>query len=108
MIRLKELRTAKGMLQREVAEKLNMDRTNYLKYESGAYEPRIDLLWAMADLFGVSVDYLIGRTNEKSPTHEGAELSEVDAELMGLLKRVPPEKRPLLRVFLQAVLSEEQ
>lgn len=59
--RLKELRTEKGWRQKDVAEKLNVSAQVYSNYENGINKPDPDMLAAMADLFDVTVDYLIGR-----------------------------------------------
>ena len=59
--RLKELRTEKGWKQKDVAEKLSVSAQVYGNYENGVNKPDPDMLAAMADLFEVTVDYLIGR-----------------------------------------------
>lgn len=59
--RLKECRKIKKVTQREVAEYLGMTVNAYQKYELSTREPNIAKLNALADYFGVSVDYLIGR-----------------------------------------------
>lgn len=64
-MRLKELRTQRHMLQKDVAQKLGIDRTTYAKYESGASEPNHETLLKLSELFDVSADYLLGR--ELSP-----------------------------------------
>lgn len=61
MLRLKELRTQRHMLQKDVAQRLGIDRTTYAKYESGASEPNHETLLKLAELFDVSADYLLGR-----------------------------------------------
>lgn len=70
MERLKQLRTAAGMTQQDVARLLGVDRTTYVKYENGNSDPSTATLVRLADYFGVSVDYLIGQ-KEKAPTQEG-------------------------------------
>ena len=60
-MRLKELRTQRHMLQKDVAQKLGIDRTTYAKYESGASEPNHETLLKLSELFDVSADYLLGR-----------------------------------------------
>ena len=64
-MRLKELRTQRHMLQKDVAQRLGIDRTTYAKYESGASEPNHETLLKLSELFDVSADYLLGR--ELSP-----------------------------------------
>lgn len=62
--RLKELRADHGMTQRELAQKLGINSVTYLHYEKGQREPPLSLLADMAKCFGVSVDYLLGLTDE--------------------------------------------
>lgn len=66
--RLKELRESKGLLQENLADILEIPRSSIGQYESGESDriPRKDRLEKIADYFNVSVDYLLGRTNEKS------------------------------------------
>ena len=70
MERLKELREGKGLLQKDIAELLGVDRTTYVKYEKGVNEPSNDNLLKLADFFGVTTDYLLGREqNISSPNN---------------------------------------
>lgn len=65
MEQLKILRKQKGLYQKDVATFLGVDRTTYVKYENGVSEPDNDTLVKLAELFNVSVDYLLGReTND--------------------------------------------
>lgn len=63
MIRLKELREKRKLSQVRVAMDLNMNQTSVSRYETGEREADYDTLIAFADYFGVSVDYLLGRTD---------------------------------------------
>ena len=63
MIRLKELRESKGYTQLKVAMDLNMNQNSVSRYESGQREAGYDLLIRFADYYGVSIDYILGRTN---------------------------------------------
>jgi transcriptional regulator with XRE-family HTH domain len=65
--RLEELREKKGMTRKEMAKYLEIDQSTYGKYELGKREPDIETIEALADYFNVSVDYLLGRTDELSP-----------------------------------------
>ncbi len=58
---LKNLRAEKGVLQKDVAKFLGIDRTTYVKYENGNSEPNSEMLIALANYFNVSIDYLLGR-----------------------------------------------
>lgn len=61
MHRLRELREAKGLYQKDVAAAIGVDRTTYVKYERGTSEPSYNILSKLAEYFNVSVDYLLGR-----------------------------------------------
>lgn len=61
-MRLKELRKKKGVSQLRMATDLNTTQNTISRYETGEREPGIDELIKIADYFNVSVDYLIGRT----------------------------------------------
>ena len=64
--RLKELREDKDLTQSKVAHDLNIDQRSISFYEKGKFEPNLDTLINFSIYFGVSVDYLLGLTNEKA------------------------------------------
>ncbi len=61
--RLVELRKEKSYTQQYVADYLNIDRSNYSKYELGKLELSIDMLIALSKLYNVSTDYILCLTN---------------------------------------------
>ena len=63
--RLKELRKEKGYTQNQVAIYCDITEKAYQNYELQTREPKIEILIRIADFFEVSLDYLVGRTNEK-------------------------------------------
>lgn len=65
--RLRDLREDKDMNQKAVAEMLNVHQTTYSDYEIGKLNIPIAALHILADFYNVSVDYLLGRTNIKTP-----------------------------------------
>lgn len=64
-MRLRELRNKSGLTQNEIATKLGVSGQTILNWENGIYEPKINQLIQLADLFNVSVDYLIERKNNE-------------------------------------------
>ena len=64
--RLKELRKAKKMTQRQLADIVFVDCSSVTKWETGKAYPDYEKQNKLATLFNVSVDYLMGRTNELS------------------------------------------
>lgn len=59
--RLLEQRKLNNLTQRQVASALDISQPSYIRYENGAAEPSLESLVRLADLFDVSVDYLLGR-----------------------------------------------
>ena len=64
---IRNLRIDKGLTQKEVAEYLNVKQNTYSQYEIGVLNYPIDVLMMLADFYGVSVDYLLGRTDVSTP-----------------------------------------
>ena len=65
MIRLKELREETPLNMRQTAAKLNIPYTTYVSYEKGEREPNSEMLIVLANYFNCSIDYLVGRSNER-------------------------------------------
>lgn len=64
MVNLKIERIKAGLTQKEVAEKLNVSINTVSNWETGAKKITVDKLLTLADMFGVSTDYLLGRNQE--------------------------------------------
>ncbi len=63
-MRLKELREEKKITQKEVAEAIGGTQSNLAKWEKEKIQPAADMIIKLADFFGVSADYLLGRTDD--------------------------------------------
>ncbi len=63
--RVRELRKGKGETQVQVAAAIGVAEQHYQRFEGGVNLPNIENAWKLADHFGVSVDYLIGRTDKR-------------------------------------------
>ena len=61
--KLKELRTSNKLTQREMAKTLSIAQPSYIRYEQGKAEPTLENLCKIADVFDVSIDYLLGRAD---------------------------------------------
>lgn len=62
--RLTQLRGERGVSQAAVSKALNVSRYTIYSYEKGKTAPTLDGLVALADYFDVTLDYLLGRTEE--------------------------------------------
>lgn len=69
MNRIKELRKSKGYTQSKLANLLNVTQANLSGWETEKWEPDSNALSKLADIFGVSVDYLLGRDETPIPTY---------------------------------------
>lgn len=61
--RLISLRKSHKLTQKQIYESLKMAPTVYKRYELGQHEPAFKQLWSLADYFSVSIDYLVGRSD---------------------------------------------
>ena len=66
-IRIRDLREDKDLKQKDLAEYLQVHQTTYSDYELGRLNVPVAVLHKLADFYGVSVDYLLGRTDVKEP-----------------------------------------
>lgn len=65
--RLRQQRKQRKLTQEDVAQRIGVARTTYAMYEQNSREPDNETLQKLADFFEVSVDYLLGRTDDPSP-----------------------------------------
>ena len=64
---IRSLRIDNGYTQKQIAAYLGISQNTYSQYEIGVLNYPVDALIKLAELYGVSVDYLLGRTNVKEP-----------------------------------------
>ena len=84
--RIKKLRKEKKLSQRELAKKINLSPSTIAMYETGQRKPDTDKLKQIADFFNVSIDYLLGNTDEKKPVDEIIKNEEA-VEIKELMER---------------------
>ena len=69
MLKLSEhllmLRHEKGLKQEDAAKEMGIAYRSYRRYEVGEREPDASTLVRMADFYGVTIDYLVGRTDKR-------------------------------------------
>ena len=63
--RLRECRKARGLAQWQVAVYCDISEKTYQNYELMTRKPKLDILIKIADCYGVSLDYLTGRTEKR-------------------------------------------
>ena len=65
--RIEDLRVDNDLTQQQVANLLHCAREVYRRYEKGTRELPMSYAIILADFYGVSLDYLVGRTDKKQP-----------------------------------------
>lgn len=105
MNRIKQARMAAGMSQKYVAMELGVAGPSVSNWESGKTKPTQENIKALASLFGVSVDYLLGRDDAPSPPAPkidphtyyaekfGPETQRIVDELLAKLQAMPEDRR---------------
>ncbi len=69
--RIRDLREDRDLLQKELADYLQCTQVSYSHYELGKRDIPTDVLIRLADFYQTSVDYLLGRTDVKTPYSKG-------------------------------------
>ena len=64
---IRNLRIDKGFTQKQIAEYLHIKQNTYSQYEIGVLNYPVDVIIKLADFYGVSTDYLLGRTDVDKP-----------------------------------------
>jgi len=65
--RIRDLRIDLGYKQKDIAALLGVSQNTYSQYEIGVLNYPLDAVIKLADLYNVSIDYLLGRTDVKEP-----------------------------------------
>ncbi len=65
--RLRDCRKERGLTQREVSIYCDMTEKAYQNYELGTHEPKVSILVRIAGFYKVSIDYLVGLTDDPTP-----------------------------------------
>ncbi len=103
MEKIKELRLAKNMSQKELAEVLDCNQTAVGKYERGQLEPNITTLNQLADFFGCSIDYLVGREDDFGNVPVKSNLSAQEQELLSAFSKLDVVQRETVLIQIKAV-----
>ncbi len=79
--RIKQLRNEKGITQDDLASYLRISRSTVAGYETGKRKPDTDTLQKIVEYFDVSVDYILGLTDERTPADKIKKALSDDPEL---------------------------
>lgn len=103
MDRIKELRLQNGWRQIDLAERLHAKQQTIGHYETGERGLDANTILKLCDIFGVSADYLLGRTDSK-----GGELSSQDAAMLHAFRSAPPTVQTAITVLLSPYIQNAE
>lgn len=109
---LKSLRQAKNLTQAEAAAQLDVSLSSYQKYEreKNCVIPSLDVLLRLADFYGVTTDYLLGRATGEPDTLDtlAAEfnMSALEKKIVDNYLSLSPDMRGDLMEFLRKTVAE--
>ncbi len=107
MDNLKKLRQEIGLTQQSLANELNTSQQSIYKYEHHITEPDIGMLKNMADVFDVSVDYLIGHSAypHKIEKVQPTDLNQEESSLIEKYRSLPSSSREIILQLLDELLK---
>lgn len=97
--RIKAERIKLGLTQEGLADLCKVTKSAISLYESDKSIPNDEIKGIMADLFGVSLDYLVGRTDFRSPADRVSEAIGADSELFEFWQEL--KERPDLQLLFK-------
>lgn len=110
---LKKLREAKGLTKKQTAAELGISERAYLTYEYGERDPKLDTLQKLADFYGVSTDYLLGRPDAEPPADpidnlvKKMTVQEMEADLMHRWLGLSSKAREAFLQVLRDIVHED-
>ena len=105
---LKELRLNKRLSQQNIADVLKVSARAYQKYEYGTAEPNFDTLSKLADFYGVTADYLLGREPKKEQPIDYEEVKRKTNEIIERIENLPPEHQAFMIKIVHVLSGMEQ
>lgn len=104
--RLKQIRTARGLSQKIVADNAGITAAQVSRYEAGLQTPTEDAIRRIAQFLGVSADYLLGLTDDPSP--KPGELPEMIKRELQRLESIEEKKRKVVELLQEAIKTLER
>jgi len=102
---LRLLRDEKRISQQKLAEMLNTSQQNIFKYEKTDCEPDISTLIKIADIFNVTVDYLIGNSEirDKGAKLNAVALTEQEKLHIKLWRKLPQDIQEKIDMLIESI-----
>lgn len=108
MTRLFELRKERGISQRNMADEFNVSQSTYNNWENSNTQPSIEQLIALARFFGVSVDYLVGNSDDAGTISYISTLSPDERRILDVYSSLPSSLKTAFVTILNAVSDNDK
>lgn len=110
MLRLRELRQDRKLSRLAFAQKMGISESTVGGYENGNRTPNIQLLMKMARYFGVSVDYLIGYTDNPDPFPDSSThlITREERRFVEGFRKLPPADQQLFQQLMDRFPKREK
>ncbi len=99
--RIKDLRKQHNLTQKQLADILFVDQTAISGWENGKTKPDFSKQQLLADYFDISIDYLLGRTNDTKPQSLDEQLDGVEFALFGEMKDMTDAQKKEILDFVK-------
>ena len=107
--RLSELLTDNGLSKRSLANHVSVSAQSVSDWSTGKVQPTADMLIKLADFFGCTIDYLVGREDDFGNVTAGApssDLSEDEKKVLSLFKRMPEARQRTVLDLLEGLSDD--
>lgn len=109
--RIKTALEIRNMKQADLCKYANVPKSSLSLYLSGAYEPKQDRIYTMAQVLNVSEAWLMGydvpMEREEIITHDEPKLTEGEKLMLELFRRIPEDKQTMVLEMIQAALKSQ-
>ena len=107
-VRIAQIRKQMGLSQFQFGELFNMAQRTVAAWEAGDRTPSFSVMSEIADRLDVSVDYLLGRTEEKEKKQPAADNSELLDDIIKRLRSLPAPALSRVSVFLEGLQAGQE
>lgn len=104
--RIKQVRLQKGLSKSDLAKEIGIHYSQIGRYEEKGALPSADVLANIANVLGVSSDFLVNGTSD-----DLAESTLIDKELLNqfkIIEKMPDDKKSVVKVFLDAFITKDK
>ena len=107
MLRLKQLRSEKGISQNKLAIDIGVSRSTISMWESGGSQPDNNSLIELSNYFNVTADYLLGRDEKKEPSVD-EQLDGINFALLDGAKGLNDDQKRAVLKFIKMLQEEDE